>query len=122
MKQEDRPQNIARICKVLSVDKRVLILQLLSQRRFCVGALSKNLNITDGAVSQHLRILRDVGLVEAHRCGSFVHYEINRAVLEGWRTEIERLLGGIAVECRNTCTEEKGKLCVESRNAVIPKN
>ncbi len=55
--------DLARILKVLSVGTRVRIVQLLRSRALCVNALAARLNVTQGAVSQHLRIMRDAGLV-----------------------------------------------------------
>jgi len=45
----DKDYNIAEINKVLSVNTRVKIIRLLSERAFCVGALSVRLGITPGA-------------------------------------------------------------------------
>jgi DNA-binding transcriptional ArsR family regulator len=42
-----------------------------------VGAIAARLDVTQGAVSQHLRILRDAGLVTAEKRGYFVHYRLN---------------------------------------------
>ncbi len=78
--------------KVLSVDTRVRIVQLLSGRALCVNALACRLNVTQGAVSQHLRIMRDAGLVIAKKRGYFVHYGLNEKVLQDWKAEIDTLL------------------------------
>lgn len=83
---------LAHICKILSVDTRVRILQLLKDRALCVGALSARMDITQGAVSQHLRILRDAGLVVAEKRGYFVHYKVNKKTLNKWKSIIDRLL------------------------------
>jgi DNA-binding transcriptional ArsR family regulator len=40
----------------------------------CVNALAQRLGVTQSAVSQHLRILRQTGLVQSVRRGAFVHY------------------------------------------------
>lgn len=84
---------VARMFKVLSVEARVRIIQLLRDRALCVGALAARLDVTQGAVSQHLRILRDAGLVEAEKRGYFVHYEVNRRALEEWEQAAAGLLG-----------------------------
>lgn len=84
--------DLAHICKVLSVDTRVRILQLLKDRALCVGALSARMDITQGAVSQHLRILRDAGLVVAEKRGYFVHYRVNKKTLNKWKSIIDRVL------------------------------
>ena len=86
-------EKLARILQVLSAPARVRIIRLLQDRALCVGALSKYLHVTQGAVSQHLRILRDAGLVKGERRGCYVHYQVNTRIAAKWKTEIEKLLG-----------------------------
>ncbi len=74
----------ARIFKVLSVDTRVQMVELLKERSLCVNALARRLGITASAVSQHLRVLRDADLVVADKQGYYVHYSINPATLAEW--------------------------------------
>ncbi|KPK65847.1 MAG: ArsR family transcriptional regulator [Planctomycetes bacterium SM23_32] len=83
---------MARRMKVLSVGARVRIVQLLKDRALCVGALADRLGVSSAAVSQHLRILRDAGLVEAERRGNFMHYRLNEERLAEWRATAEELL------------------------------
>jgi len=75
---------LARIGKVLSIDTRVQIVDLLKKQSLCVNALAEKLNISPAAVSQHLRILRDVELVTAVKHGYFIHYQINIETLNSW--------------------------------------
>jgi DNA-binding transcriptional ArsR family regulator len=84
--------DLAYICKILSVDTRIRILQLLKNHALCVGALSARLDVTQGAVSQHLRILRDSDLVVAEKRGYFVHYRLNEKTLSKWKGMIDKLL------------------------------
>jgi DNA-binding transcriptional ArsR family regulator len=86
-------QKLARIFKFLSVDTRVRMIQLLKGRALCVGALSTQLNITQGAVSQHLRILRDAELVIPEKRGYYVHYQLNEKMLLKWKNALDRFLG-----------------------------
>jgi len=86
------PAQLVRLLKVLSVDTRVRIVQLLRGRPLCVGALAARLDVTQGAVSQHLRVMRDAGLVIDDRRGYFVHYRLNERTLEKWRASIDQLL------------------------------
>ena len=83
---------VARILKVLSVESRVRIVRLLKGRALCVNALAARLDVTQGAVSQHLRIMRDAGLVIDEKRGYYVHYRLNEDTLAVWREEIDRLL------------------------------
>jgi DNA-binding transcriptional ArsR family regulator len=87
-------KTLARIMKVLSVEARVEILRLLAKRPLCVNALAARLGITQGAVSQHLRVMRDSGLLTDDKRGFYVHYSLNREALDRWRGEILSLLEG----------------------------
>lgn len=78
-------KNLARIFKVLSAEARVRMINLLKNRTLCVNAIAKTLDITPAAVSQHLRILRDAGIVSDEKHGYFVHYRVNEETLSAWR-------------------------------------
>ncbi len=78
------PDTQARIFKVLSVDTRVRMVDLLKHRSLCVNALARILKITPAAVSQHLRVLRDANVVTADKKGYFVHYHVNEKTLDEW--------------------------------------
>ncbi len=97
-------KTLSRVLKVLSVETRVRIVQLLKGRALCVNALAARLDLTPGAVSQHLRIMRDAGLVVDEKRGYFVHYRLNEATLAAWREEIDGLLD----PRRGACTDKKG--------------
>ncbi|MFO7899342.1 MAG: metalloregulator ArsR/SmtB family transcription factor [Planctomycetota bacterium] len=86
-------KELARTLKVLSVDTRVRIVQLLKDGALCVNALAARLDVTQGAVSQHLRIMRDAGLVIDEKRGYFVHYRLNQETLAAWRERLDGLLG-----------------------------
>jgi len=75
-------QQRARIFRALAVESRLNIVQLLSRRTLCVGALSDLLGISAGAVSQHLRVLKDAGLIESERRGFFIHYHVTAGAAE----------------------------------------
>ncbi len=85
-------EKLARIFKLMSVDTRVRMIQLLKRRCLCVNALARELQITPAAVSQHLRVLRDAGIVTADKQGYFVHYCVNKKMLARWREAADGLL------------------------------
>ena len=87
-------EKIARAFKVLSVDTRVKIVQLLKARALCVNALSHHLGVTPAAVSQHLRVLRDADVVIPEKRGYFVHYRLNGKTLRRWKELTHQLLKG----------------------------
>lgn len=88
-----QPRELAQICKCLSVDTRVRLLRLLQDQSLCVGALSHRLGVTPGAVSQHLRVLREAGLVIPEKRGYFVHYQVDRPTLQGWLAALGEAFG-----------------------------
>ena len=100
------PKKLARLLKVLSVDTRVRIVQLLKGQALCVNALATRLKVTQGAVSQHLRFMRDAGLVIDEKHGYFVHYRLNDDTLAAWREEIYQLLDPI----QGARSNKKGEL------------
>jgi len=89
---KNEPDKLARVLKVLAVGTRVRLIQLLRQRTLCVNALAARLDVTQGAVSQHLRVMRDADLVIDERRGYRVHYRLNEQTLARWRAEIDALL------------------------------
>jgi len=101
-------ERLARIFKVLSVGTRVQILRMLKGRSCCVNALARRLDVTQGAVSQHLRIMRDAGLVIDDKRGYFVHYRVNEQTLAKWNRQLGGLLAPPAPE--DTCNRA-GKSC-----------
>lgn len=87
-----RRQQTAELFKALSCDTRLRILDMLRGGALCVGALSARLDVTQGAVSQHLRILRSAGLVAAEKRGCYVHYVLNQDTL----ADLEQAVSALA--------------------------
>ena len=81
--------------KAFSDLTRLKLIKLLldSNKPLCVNALSKKLLVTQSAVSQHLRILKQAGLVKSSKCGYYVHYEIERKNLEQFENLYQKTFG-----------------------------
>jgi len=88
----DDPNELARMLKVLAAATRVRIVRLLKGRELCVNALAARLGVTQGAVSQHLRVMRDAGIVIDEKRGYWVHYRLNENTLAAWRDALDALL------------------------------
>ena len=112
------PKELARLLKVLSVGTRVRIVQLLKGRALCVGALASRLNVTQGAVSQHLRVMRDAGLVIDEKRGYHVHYRLNEHTLAAWRAAIDTLLDPQHGSCRDRKGTAKCPAAIRRRKAA----
>lgn len=77
--------------KALGEPMRLRILQALLERKHCTRSLSKKLGITESAVSQHMKILREAGLVYGERCGYHVHYFPCQEALNELAAEFEKM-------------------------------
>ena len=87
-------QELAKVFKALSDTNRLKIFILLFKRTLCVNALVNHLAISQSAVSQHLRILREAGLVNSEKRGYWMHYSANKKKAEQFIKKFNSLLGG----------------------------
>lgn len=69
------------VLKALADETRFKIINILLTHDFCVGALAKQLDISQAAVSQHLQILRKAGIVKGEKRGYWTHYSVDREIL-----------------------------------------
>jgi DNA-binding transcriptional ArsR family regulator len=69
---------------------RRTIFERLTSRPYAVGELAKGLPVSRPAVSQHLRVLKDAGLVVDEAVGNRRIYAINRDGLSELRAELDR--------------------------------
>ena len=82
---------LTKVLKALSSEPRLKILQLLKKRALCVKAITGRLEVTQSAVSQHLRILKEAGLVRAEKRGYWMHYSVDRRALAKHGASVGRL-------------------------------
>ena len=74
------------IFKVLSVETRVKIINMLKgQGPLGAKEIAATIGITTAAVSQHLKILRQAGLVRSERKGYWIPYSIDEKAMENCR-------------------------------------
>jgi DNA-binding transcriptional ArsR family regulator len=106
----DTIEQLAETLKALADPTRLKLVHLLSQNSpqtsacgaetcngrgfLCVNALAHRLGVTQSAVSQHLRVLRQAGLVRGERRGSFVHYALDDGALTAVQAALGDALGG----------------------------
>lgn len=64
--------------RAIADESRLNIIRLLLDKDFCVKALASKLQISESAVSQHLKILREAELVLGEKKGYFVHYRVRK--------------------------------------------
>lgn len=97
----DKVDTIIEVFKALSDPTRLRLIMLLNQcetgicqgGELCVNALAHQLGVTQSAVSQHLRILRQTGLVRGTRHGAFMHYSLDPLGVERYKNAINDIFG-----------------------------
>jgi DNA-binding transcriptional ArsR family regulator len=80
--------------KVLAEPRRREILRLCWRDERSAGELADAFEVTFGAVSQHLKVLRDSGLVTVRKAGTHRYYRANRAALGPLAAYLEQQWGG----------------------------
>ena len=63
-----------RMLKALGEPMRLKIYQALLERKHCVRSLSKKFGISESAISQHMKVMKDAGLVYSEKFGYHTHY------------------------------------------------
>ncbi|MFH8252832.1 ArsR/SmtB family transcription factor [Microbacterium sp. B2969] len=76
MRGEPGLADAAQLFKVLGNESRLWLLRLVGEQPRTVGALAEITGMSQPLVSQHLRALRQSGLVAATRSGKEVTYEL----------------------------------------------
>ncbi len=101
------------VLKAIADETRMNILKLLLRHNYCVRALANELGLAEATISQHLKVLREAGLLVGEKRGYFMHYSVERSVLLELAKEIEALA---AIE-REDCLPESRDDCpaVEQR-------
>ena len=63
-----------RMLKALGEPMRLKIYQSLLERKHCVRSQSKKFSISESAISQHMKVMKDAGLVYGEKYGYHTHY------------------------------------------------
>jgi DNA-binding transcriptional ArsR family regulator len=80
--------------KVIAEPRRRELLRLCWRAEVTASDLAARFDVTFGAVSQHLKVLRDAGLVTVRRDGTRRYYRANQAALGPLAAYLEAMWGG----------------------------
>lgn len=72
----DHAGDAARLLKALANEKRLMLLCLLVEGERSVGELNARLELSQSALSQHLAVLREDGLVATRREAQTIYYSL----------------------------------------------
>lgn len=70
-------EDLVKVFKALSDETRLKILLIISKRTICQKGISRHLGISESAVSQHIKVLKESGVVTGIKQGYSVIYVIN---------------------------------------------
>ncbi len=112
---------IVQIFKALGDETRLKILIILSRRKICAKGIAKHLNISEAAVSQHIKVLKEAGLIVGEKLGYYVLYDLQEPKLLEIADFIQQMnkehasscrLGiHMPDECRASCKAGKNRCC-----------
>lgn len=84
--------DVALICKALSDNNRLQIVQMLSDGEKCGCKLLEAFDITQPTLSHHMKILCECGLVNSRKEGKWHYYSINKTALKSLNDFIGSIL------------------------------
>ena len=93
--------DVSFMLKALGEPTRFLIFQQLLVRKHCVRSLSKKLSITESAISQHIKVLRETGLVYGERYGYHIHYLPKQEAIDELCSAFEQMKKQSLALCRD---------------------
>jgi len=104
-------EELATLFSVLSDPTRLKLMRLLSEQQepnaLCVNALAYQLDVTQSAISQHLRLLKSAGLVKGERRGYRIHYFLNQGALIRAQQQIS---GALPIKSKKINKKSSGKV------------
>ncbi|MBJ8055481.1 winged helix-turn-helix transcriptional regulator [Bacillus cereus] len=68
----------SQLLKLLGDKTRLTIVAILKKRECCVCELLEVFDMSQPSISQHLRKLKDLGLVKEERRGQWIYYSLNQ--------------------------------------------
>lgn len=111
--------------KALADETRLRLIQLLANqapgRARCVSCLAHKLETTTSNVSQHLKALKDLGLVQSSRRGYRIHYVLDHDQLARYDQLRGELLGqSRPLPINNQELEETTMCCKQDQDCKHP--
>lgn len=95
------------LIRVLGEPLRLQIVTLLSRETLCTSHLVEETGARQTNLSNHLRVLREAGVVETEPCGRFTYYKLRPDVLEALAGSFAEL----AATARATAESDLKRAC-----------
>ncbi|MEU2627434.1 MULTISPECIES: ArsR/SmtB family transcription factor [Kitasatospora] len=91
------------VLRVLADPLRMRIVQLLAREALCTTHLVAETGARQTNLSNHLKLLRDAGLVDTEPCGRFTYYSLRPEALEALAGD----LAGLAATAREAAGRKR---------------
>jgi len=93
------------VIRALSDPLRLKIVNLLARETLCTTHLVEETGARQTNLSNHMRVLREAGVVETEPCGRFTYYRLRPEVLAGLSEQFAALAASArgAVENKRAC-------------------
>src|SRR5688500_1206389 len=95
------------LIRVLADPLRLRIVTLLAKETLCTTHLVAETGARQTNLSNHLRVLREAGVVETEPCGRFTYYRLRPEVFEG----LAGSFGELAAAARTTAETARKRAC-----------
>lgn len=93
------PSEMLRVLRALADDTRLRALRLIAEQPRSTQELAPLIGLSEAALSKHLRLLAEAGILEAHRTGYYVLYHLVpeqiTIVMESIHTYLETPASGL---------------------------
>jgi DNA-binding transcriptional ArsR family regulator len=96
------------VLRVIAEPRRRAILELVAHEESAAGEIAGHFDVTRTAISQHLTILKDAGLLSERRIGTRRLYRARPEALEGLRQFVESMWSSSLDVARRVVEEERG--------------
>ena len=106
----------AEVFAVIADDRRRKILRLIQSQELSAGEISRHFDVTQPAISQHLKILVDAGLVTVRRLGTHRMYRARPEGLQQVREFLEGFWDDSLQELKRAAEDEEGGVNIYGRN------
>lgn len=87
---------VSRLFKALGDETRLRMVALLAHGELCVCHLEAALDLTQPTASRHLAVLRNAGVVDTRRDGSWVYYRVAEQPDPHCKQQLAALVRGYA--------------------------
>jgi DNA-binding transcriptional ArsR family regulator len=97
------------VLRALAEPQRRRILAVVRDRELPAGEIAEHFDITHQAVSQHLRVLKDAGVLQERREGTRRLYAIRPEAIEPVRAFLDELWPASLQRLKRTVETDKGR-------------